>query len=74
MRPVISAISVPSIKGKGAKMAASDQERKIDLLDSAEQIHSKLKKAFCEPGNVDDNGILAFCEHVIFPYLKTKGL
>lgn len=65
---------VPSIKGKGSKMAASDQESKIDLLDTSDQIRSKLKKAFCEPGNVDDNGILAFCEHVICPFLKNEGL
>lgn len=55
-------------------MSASDDESKIDLLDSADLIKSKLKKAFCEPGNVDDNGILAFCEHVIFPFLKKEGL
>lgn len=63
---------IPSIKGKGTKMAASDQESKIDLLDTSDQIKSKLKKAFCEPGNVDDNGILAFCEHVICPFLKNE--
>jgi hypothetical protein len=26
-----------------------------------------LKKAFCEPGNVTDNGILSFCRYVIIP-------
>jgi len=26
-----------------------------------------LKKAFCEPGNVADNGILSFCRYVIIP-------
>ena len=29
----------------------------------------KLKKAFCEPGNVADNGILSFCKFVIFPVI-----
>ena len=70
---MILLILVPSIKGKGTKMAASDQDSKIDLLDPPDQIKAKLKKAFCEPGNVDDNGILAFCEHVIFPFLKAEG-
>merc|ERR1712088_852593 len=27
----------------------------------------KLKKAFCEPGNIADNGVLSFCKFVIFP-------
>merc|ERR1712154_15074 len=27
----------------------------------------KLKKAFCEPGNITDNGVLSFCKFVIFP-------
>jgi tyrosyl-tRNA synthetase len=26
-----------------------------------------LKKAFCEPGNITDNGILSFCKYVIIP-------
>lgn len=27
----------------------------------------KLKKAFCEPGNIDNNGVLSFVKHVVFP-------
>lgn len=27
----------------------------------------KLKKAFCEPGNVENNGVLSFIKHVLFP-------
>merc|ERR1711862_814711 len=32
----------------------------------------KLKKAFCEPGNITDNGVLSFCKFVIFP-VALKG-
>merc|ERR1712037_371142 len=39
---------------------------KIDLLDSAAAVKKKLKKAFCEPGNIADNGVLSFCKFVIF--------
>jgi hypothetical protein len=35
--------------------------------DSAASIKKKLKKAFCEPGNIADNGILSFCRYVIIP-------
>ena len=30
-------------------------------------VKKKLKKAFCEPGNIEDNGILAFTKFVLFP-------
>jgi len=65
----------PMIPGlTGDKMSASIEESKIDLLDTADQIKKKIKKAFCEPGNIDKNGVLAFCKGVIFPLLKGKDL
>jgi len=61
----------PMIPGlAGAKMSSSEEDSKIDLLDNAANIKKKLKKAFCEPGNIVDNGILAFSKHVIFPLMK----
>jgi len=51
-------------------MSASVEDSKIDLLDTKDQVKKKLKKAFCEPGNIANNGILAFCKSVIFPLLK----
>ena len=47
-------------------MSSSVDVSKIDLLDSPAVVKSKLKKAFCEPGNVTDNGVLAFAKHVVF--------
>lgn len=43
------------------------QESKIDLLDSKEDVKKKLKKAFCEPGNIQSNGVLSFVKYVLFP-------
>jgi len=61
----------PMVPGlTGSKMSSSDEDSKIDLIDSAADVKRKLKKAFCEPGNVADNGILAFTKHVLFPALK----
>lgn len=54
----------------GGKMSSSEEDSKIDLLDSPANVKKKLKKAFCEPGNVIDNGLLSFAKHVIFPLLK----
>ncbi|XP_048268004.1 tyrosine--tRNA ligase, cytoplasmic isoform X2 [Bombus terrestris] len=61
----------PMIPGlAGSKMSSSEEDSKIDLLDNAAAIKKKLKKAFCEPGNVNDNGVLSFAKHVIYPLLK----
>ncbi|KAL0274251.1 UNVERIFIED_CONTAM: hypothetical protein PYX00_006722 [Menopon gallinae] len=60
----------PMVPGlAGAKMSSSEEDSKIDLLDSPEAVKKKLKKAFCEPGNIEDNGVLSFVKHVIFPVL-----
>lgn len=62
----------PMVPGlTGGKMSSSEAESKIDLLDSPAAVKKKLNKAFCEPGNVQNNGVLAFCRHVIFPLLGT---
>jgi len=62
----------PMVPGlTGGKMSSSEEDSKIDLLDSPAQLKKKLKKAFCEPGNVADNGVLSFCKHVLFPLSKT---
>lgn len=51
-------------------MSSSVEDSKIDLLDTKDQVKKKLKKAFCEPGNIANNGVLAFCKSVIFALLK----
>lgn len=51
-------------------MSSSEEDSKIDLLDTPAGVKKKLKKAFCEPGNTDDNGLLSFVKHVIFSLFK----
>ena len=53
-------------------MSSSEENSKIDLLDSAAEIKKKIKGAFCEPGNIENNGILSFAKHVLFP-LSPEG-
>lgn len=57
----------------GGKMSSSEEDSKIDLLDPPAAIKKKIKKAFCEPGNITDNGVLSFTKHVLFPLLKGQG-
>eukprot|EP00127_Corallochytrium_limacisporum_P005122 Clim_evm28s199 gene=Clim_evmTU28s199 len=64
----------PMVPGlTGAKMSSSEVDSKIDLLDSAKDVAKKVKKAFCEEGVIEGNGVLAFCRTVIFPLLKGAG-
>lgn len=53
-------------------MSSSDPNSKIDFLDSPELVRKKIKAAFCEEGNVEDNGILAFAEAVLFPISELR--
>lgn len=53
-------------------MSSSEDDSKIDLLDSPAIVKKKLKKAFCEPGNIENNGVLSFVKHVVFPLFQSK--
>lgn len=61
-------LTVPGLTG--TKMSSSEDDSKIDLLDSPANVKKKLKKAFCEPGNIENNGLLSFVKHVVFPLFK----
>lgn len=47
-----------------------EDDNRITLLDAADDVKRKLKKAFCQPGNVEVNGVLSFVENIIFPVFK----
>ena len=59
----------PMVPGfEGAKMSSSQgASSKVDILDSPEAVRAKVRKAFCESGAVEGNGLLAFVRFVIFP-------
>lgn len=66
MNPMVPGLS-------GSKMSSSEVDSKIDLLDDELTVKQKLKKAFCEEGNIEDNGVLAFVKFVIFPLRSLNG-
>ena len=47
---------VPGLTQSG-KMSSSDPNSKIDLLDPPEVVRKKIRGAFCEEGNVKENGV-----------------
>lgn len=64
----------PMVPGlNGSKMSSSEADSKIDVLDDAKTVAKKLRQAFCEEGNIENNGIISFARHVIFPVLELKG-
>ena len=66
-KPVI--ISHPMIMGlkKGQeKMSKSDPDSAIFMEDTAKDVVRKIKKAYCEPGDVTTNPILNYCQHIVF--------
>jgi len=56
------------------KMSSSNQDSKIDLLDSKNQLKAKINKAYCLPGDTNDNCLLEMLENLVFPILNIKGL
>lgn len=52
-------------------MGTSDS--KIDLLDPADVVTKKIRKAVCEPKKVEGNGVLAFTEFVLLPAAALRG-
>ncbi|NQU78867.1 tyrosine--tRNA ligase [Candidatus Woesearchaeota archaeon] len=67
MTPLIPGLTV------GGKMSASDKASKIDLIDSEDEVKKKINDAFCPEGVVEDNGVLAFCRHVLMIIKQDKN-
>ncbi|ETN39735.1 tyrosine-tRNA ligase [Cyphellophora europaea CBS 101466] len=58
----------PMVPGlAGGKMSASDPDSKIDILDTADAVKKKLRKAYAAAGEVEGNGIISFVEYVLLP-------
>lgn len=57
---------VPGLQA-GGKMSASDPDSKIDVLDNADTVTKKIKKAFAEAKIAEGNGLIAFIEYVLLP-------
>ncbi|KUI57621.1 Tyrosine--tRNA ligase, cytoplasmic [Cytospora mali] len=64
----------PMVPGlQGGKMSSSDANSKIDLLEDAETVVKKIKKAECVPKVPEGNGVLAFVEYVLMPAARLRG-
>lgn len=67
-------IMTPMLPGiTGGKMSASDASSKIDLLDGEQEIASKINKAYCPEGVLEDNGIMVFMKYILMQLKADKG-
>jgi tyrosyl-tRNA synthetase (EC 6.1.1.1) len=57
----------------GGKMSASDESSKVNLTDSPETVAEKIDGAYCPAGELEDNGVLEYLEHLVFPVLAERG-
>ena len=60
---------LPSLKGGGAKMSASDPSTHIRVTDSPESIKSTIKKAYCPVGDLEQNAITTTVRYILMPRL-----
>ncbi|KAF4120027.1 tyrosyl-tRNA synthetase, partial [Geosmithia morbida] len=61
---------VPGLQG--SKMSSSDENSKIDLLDTPDAVLKKVRKAVAAPKEVEGNGVLALVEYVLLPRSELK--
>lgn len=64
--PLLSGLS-------GGKMSASEAGSKVNLTDDRETVGEKIDGAYCPQGAVEDNGVLEYLDHLVFPILDEKG-
>jgi tyrosyl-tRNA synthetase len=64
--PSLSEPEIVSDSKSLGKMSKSSPSSGIFIHDSDDDIRSKLKKAWCEEGNIKDNPVLEIAKHVIY--------
>ncbi len=59
---------IPSLQGsEKGKMSSSDSSGLISIQDTEEEIKSKIKKAYCPEGIIEENPILKIAKLLVFP-------
>jgi len=54
------------------KMSSSIEESKVNLTDDPETVAEKIDGAYCPAGELADNGVLEYLEHLVFPILAER--
>ncbi|ADJ15401.1 tyrosine--tRNA ligase [Halalkalicoccus jeotgali] len=64
--PLLSGLS-------GGKMSASEAGSKVNLTDDPETVGEKIDGAYCPQGEREENGVLEYLDHLVFPILEEDG-
>ena len=64
---------IMGLKEGQEKMSKSDPNSAIFMEDTAAEVKSKIRGAFCPPGVVAGNPCLDWIEHIVFPYFAQRG-
>ncbi len=64
--PLLSGLS-------GGKMSASEAGSSVTLTDDPETVTEKINGAYCPQGEVEENGVLEYLNHLVFPVLDERG-
>lgn len=68
-KPVIlSHRMMPGLLQGQEKMSKSDPNSAIFMEDSEADVSSKIKKAFCPPGEVQGNPCIEYVKYIVFPW------
>ena len=66
-------VFAPLLSGlSGGKMSASDAASKVNLTDDPEAVEEKIGQAYCPAGELAENGVLEYLEHLVFPVLAVE--
>lgn len=69
---IISHHMLKGLKEGEGKMSKSKPESGIFVTDSENEVKNKIKRAFCVPKIVENNPILDYVKHLIFPILEEE--
>ncbi len=67
---ILSHPMMPGLKQGQAKMSKSDPMSAIFMEDSVSEVNTKIKGAWCPEFIVEDNPVLEYAKHIVFPITK----
>jgi tyrosyl-tRNA synthetase len=65
---ILSHTMLMGLKQGQEKMSKSDPESAIWMEDSAAEVATKVKKAFCPPGVAEANPVLQYVRYIVLPW------
>jgi tyrosyl-tRNA synthetase len=69
LKPIIlSHPMMPGLLQGQEKMSKSDPNSAIFMEDTAAEVSSKIKKAYCPPQEVEGNPCLSYIQHIVLPW------